>query len=180
MSSISSAAMQSYSPLQRLQTTLASEILAGNINSADQSALSSSLSDIDAALKSQMESGGTRPSPEEMQSKIDSLIANEVSEGDLTAEQAEELKNVFSTAFQGGPGGAGGAGGPPPGPPPTGSDEDDDTTSATSSTSSDVSELIQEFLEKLKDTLSSSSSSYSANGSNHASQIQSLIVNYSA
>lgn len=172
--------MQAYSPLQRLQTTLASEISAGNINSADQSALSSSLSDIDAALKSQMESGGSRPSPEEMQSKIDSLIADEVSKGDLTAEQAAELKTVFSTAFQGGPGGAGGAGGPPPGPPPTGSDEDDDTTSATSSTSSDVSELIQEFLEKLKDTLGSSSSSYSANGSNHASQIQSLIVNYSA
>jgi hypothetical protein len=180
MSSISSAAMQSYSPLQRLQTTLASEISAGNISATDQSALSSSLSDIDAALKSQMESGGTRPSPEEMQSKIDSLIANEVSEGDLTAEQAAELKTVFSTAFQGGPGGAGGAGGPPPGPPPTGSDEDDDTTSATSSTSSDVSELIQEFIEKLKDTLGSSSSSYSANGSNLASQIQSLIVNYSA
>jgi hypothetical protein len=182
MSSISSAAMQSYSPLQRLQTTLASEISAGNISATDQSALSSSLSDIDAALKSQMESGGTRPSPEEMQSKIDSLIANEVSEGDLTAEQAAELKNVFSTAFQGGPGGAGGAGGPPPGPPPSGeADSDDSTSTSTSSSSSDsdVAKLMQDFLKLIQD--SQGSSSYSANGgSSLLSQIQSLIVNYQA
>lgn len=172
--------MQSYSPLQRLQTTLASEISAGNIDSADQSALSSSLSDIDAALKSQMESGGTRPSPEEMQSKIDSLIANEVSEGDLTAEQAAELKNVFSTAFQGGPGGAGGAGGPPPGPPPSGeADSDDSTSTSSSSSDSDVAKLMQDFLKLIQD--SQGSSSYSASGgSSLLSQIQSLIVNYQA
>lgn len=168
--------MQSFSPLQRLQNELASEVQAGTIGSADQAALSSALSDIDSALKSQMQAGGSRPSPEDMKAKIDDLIANEVSEGDLTAEQAEELKNVFASAMQGGPGSAGG---PPPGPPPGGSEEDDDSTTSATSTETDVSELLKEFLKKLQES-QSSTSSYGSNGSNLASEIESLIVNYAA
>lgn len=181
MSSISSAAMQAYSPLQRLQSTLASQVASGAISSDDQSALSSALSDIDSALKNQMESGGTRPSSDEMQSKIDDLIANEVSNGDLTTEQANELKDVFAAAFQGGAGAAGGAGGPPPGPPPSDSDSDDDSTSSTSSNSSstDLTELLQEFLKKLQES-QSSTSSYGSDGGSGASEFKSLVVNYSA
>lgn len=171
MTSISS--MQSFSPLQRLQSELASEISAGTISSADQAALSSALSDIDTALKSQMQAGGSRPSPEEMKAKIDDLIANEVSEGDLTAEQAEELKSVFANALQGGPGG------PPSGPPPSGSEEDDDGTTSATSTETDVSELLQEFLKKLQEA-QSANSTYGSNGSNTASELQSLVVNYAA
>lgn len=169
--------MQSFSPLQRLQNELTSEISAGTISAEDKTALSSALSDIDSALKSQMQAGGTPPSSDEMQSKIDDLIAQQVDDGSLTEAQASELKDVFANAFQGGPGGAGGAGGPPPGPPPSDSD-DDDTTSSTSS-STDVSDLLQEFLKKLQET-QSANSNYGADGSNIASEFQSLLVNYSA
>ena len=109
MTSISSAmGAQSFSPLSRLQSELTSEVSSGAISSGDQSALSSALNDIDASLKSQAQSGGSRPSPGAMKSKIDSLIAGEVKDGKLTSAQADELKNVFANAFQGGPGGAGG------------------------------------------------------------------------
>jgi len=117
---------QSFSPLSRLQSTLASEVSSGAISSSDQSALSSALSDIDSALKSQAPqagtspSSGTPPSRDAIKSKIDSLIADEVKSGKLTSAQADELKQVFAKAFQGhhqgggedGPGGPGGAGGP--------------------------------------------------------------------
>lgn len=175
MSSISSA----FSPLQMLQSTLASQVSAGTISSTDQSALNSALSDIDAALKSQKEAGGTRPSPEEMKTKIDELIANEVSEGDLTTEQAEELKEVFAATFQGGANAAGGAGGPPPGPPPSEEDEEDDSSTSATSSSTDLSELLKEFLKKLQEA-QNTNSTYSSDGTNATSEFQSLIVNYSA
>ena len=115
MSSITSAtaASMGQSPLARLQAELASEVSSGAISSNDQSALSSALSDIDTAMQSgASESSGTRPSPAEMKAKISSLIAGEVSDGKLTADQATELNSVFANAFQGGPGGGHGAGGP--------------------------------------------------------------------
>jgi hypothetical protein len=102
---------QSFSPLSRLQNTLASEVSSGAINSGDQSALNSALSDIDSTLRSQGSSAGSPPSPDAMKSKIDSLIADEVKSGKLTSAQGDELKTVFAKAFQGGPGGSGGPGG---------------------------------------------------------------------
>lgn len=175
MSSISTA----YSPLQMLQSTLTSQVSSGTISSTDQSALSSALSDIDTALKSQMEAGGTRPSSEEMKAKIDDLIANEVSEGDLTTEQADELKEVFAATFQGAAGAAGGVGGPPPGPPPSEEEDEDDTSTSSTSSSTDVSELLQEFLKKLQES-QSANATYGSDGTNVTSEFQSLLVNYSA
>src|SRR5262249_35431266 len=117
MTSISAASSQPayQSPLERLQNELQSEVSAGTIGSNDQDALSSALDDIDQALQSQRQSdqaSGTRPSRSEMKSKIDDLIAQEVQNGKLTSDQADELKNVFAKTFQHGPGGAGGPGGP--------------------------------------------------------------------
>jgi hypothetical protein len=114
MASISSfgALPQSFSPLSRLQSELASEVSSGTISSGDQSALSSALTDINSAMQSQAPSAGSPPSPGAMKSKIDSLIDGEVKDGKLTSAQADELKNVFAQAFQGGPGGSGGPGGP--------------------------------------------------------------------
>ena len=114
MSSITSAtaASMGQSPLSRLQAELASEVSSGAISSGDQSALSSALSDIDSAMQSGVsESSGSRPSPAEMKAKISSLIAGEVKDGKLTADQAAELNNVFAQAFKGGPGGGQGPGG---------------------------------------------------------------------
>jgi hypothetical protein len=84
------------SPRELLQKELASEVAAGTISSTDQTALSSALDDIDSSLKSERSSGAGQsrpPSPDEMKSKIDDLIAGEVSDGKLTSDQAEELKN---------------------------------------------------------------------------------------
>ena len=110
MTAISSlGAGQMSSPLSRLQSELTSQVSAGAISSGDQSALSSALTDIDSALRGQGAQGGPPPSPDEMQSKLNSLIENEVKSGKLTSDQAGELKDVFAKAFQGGPQGAGGS-----------------------------------------------------------------------
>ena len=124
MTSISAASTSSYlSPLQQLQKELAAELSSGTVSATDADALSSALEDINSALQSGRSSGasGSAP-PTDMKSKIDDLIASEVSNGTLTSDQATELQNLFQTAFASGPGGAGG---PPPGPPPSDSGSSD-------------------------------------------------------
>src|SRR5216684_5529662 len=140
MTSISAISSSNYqSPLQKLQDELQAEINSGTIGSSDQDALSSALTDIDSSLQSSRASdsaGGTRPSPGDLKSKIDDLIAGEVSSGKLTSDQATELQGVFKAAFANGPDGAGGPGGAGGahhghhgGPPPTDSSSSSDSTS---------------------------------------------------
>ena len=111
MTSISAASAQTYqSPLQKLQDELLSEVKSGAIKSSDQDALASALTDIDSAMQASRASdqaSGTRPSPDGLKSKIDDLIAGEVSSGKLTSDQATELQGIFKAAFANGPGGAG-------------------------------------------------------------------------
>ncbi|MGJ5043902.1 MULTISPECIES: hypothetical protein [unclassified Bradyrhizobium] len=188
MTSISASSMSGYSPLDLLKQELTKEVSAGKVSSADQTALSSALDDIDSALQSGSSSSSSSssapPSPKEMQSKIDDLIQSEVDSGKLTSDQATELKNVFANAFSGGPGGAGGAGGPPPAPPSD--DSSTDTTSSTSSSSSSssssqVEELLKKLLEALQSSNNSKTSSYSASGtSSSSSTSKSLVVDFSA
>ena len=115
MTSISAASSSAYlSPLQKLQDELQAEVNSGAISSSDQSALSSALNDINSSLQSggaSNQAGGSSSSPGDLKSKIDGLIANEVSSGKLTSDQATELQGVFKTAFADGAGGTGGAGG---------------------------------------------------------------------
>jgi hypothetical protein len=190
MTSISAISANTYqSPLQRLQDELQSEVSAGTISSSDQTALSSALTDIDTALQASRasdQSSGTRPSPGDLKSKIDSLIAGEVSSGKLTSDQATELQGVFKAAFAngpGGPGGPGGAGGPPPGPPPSdgaSSGASSDGTDSSDSTSSTYSadDLLKEFLQLLQNSLSSSTS-YSATGTgDSSSSLSALLIDY--
>jgi hypothetical protein len=196
MTSISAASAQSYqSPLQKLQNELLSEVRSGVINSSGKDALSAALTDIDSAMQSNRASdqaSGTRPSPDEMKSKIDDLIAGEVSSGKLTSDQATELQGIFKAAFAngpggagggGGPGGPGGAGGPPPGgpPPSDGASSSDDSSSSTSTSS--IDDILKQFLESLQESLSSSSSkSYSASGSSSTSgssaSFSALLIDY--
>jgi hypothetical protein len=118
MTSISAASNTFYSPLQRLQQELQSEVSGGTVSSGDQTALSSALIDIDSSLKSDASaSQSASASPGDIQTKINDLISKEVSSGKLTSDQASELQNLFSKAFAEGSGGQG-AGGPPPGSPP--------------------------------------------------------------
>src|SRR5580698_9851048 len=131
MTSISATSGSSnyLSPLQLLQNELQTEVSSGAISSSDQSALSSALNDINSSLQSDSpagSTGGTNASPGDLKSKIDTLIAGEVSSGKLTSDQATELQGVFAAAFANGPGGAGdstsasNAGAPGGGIPPTG------------------------------------------------------------
>src|ERR1700677_2167297 len=121
MTSISATSNNNYlSPLQLLQNELQSEVSSGTISSSDQSALSSALTDINSALQSgsssassSSSSSSTNSSPGDLQSKINTLIAGEVSSGKLTSAQATELQGVFTAAFANGPG----DGAPPPLPP---------------------------------------------------------------
>jgi hypothetical protein len=190
MTSISAISSSNYqSPLQKLQDELQAEINSGTIGSSDQDALSSALTDIDSSLQSSRAShsaGGTRPSPGDLKSKIDDLIAGEVSSGKLTSDQATELQGVFKAAFAngpGGPGGPGGAHGGHGGPPPTDSASSTDSTSSSSGASS-ADDILQQFLQSLQESLSASSSiSYSATGSsstasNASSSFSALLIDY--
>jgi hypothetical protein len=166
------------SPLQLLQNELLKEVKAGTVSSTDQSALSSALDSIDASLTADRTSNQASgpPSPDDMKSKIDSLINDQVSSGKLTSDQAAELQDIFSNTFAQGPsqggGGPRGAGGPPPGPPPS---NDSSSTDGSSSTS-DTSTLLQDFLKLLKEA---QATSYAQNGST-ATTASALLVDYSA
>ena len=190
MTSISAASGQTFqSPLQKLQDELQSEVNSGAIKSSDQDALASALTDIDSALQASRASdqaSGTRPSHADLKSKLDDLIAGEVSSGKLTSDQATELQDVFKAAFAKGPGGAGGprgAGGPPPGgPPPSGDASSSDDTSSSSSSSTSIDDILKQFLQSLQESLSASSStSYGASGTTSSSSTASfsaLLIDY--
>jgi hypothetical protein len=196
MTLISAASGATYqTPLQKLQAELPSEVNSGAISSSDQTPLSSALTGIDTSLQSSRASdqaSGTRASPGDLKSKIDNLIAGEVSSGKLTSDQATELQGVFKAAFGNGPGGPGGAGGPPPGgpggpPPSDGSSSTDSTgstsdTSGTSSSTSSIADMLQQFLSSLQSSLSTSSStSYGATGntsSDSNSSFSALLIDY--
>ena len=105
MTSISATPGSYLSPLQTLQDQLQSEVNSGAISASDQGALSSALNDISASLQNGGPAGdstnGTASAPGDLKSKIDNLIANEVSSGKLTSDQATELQGVFKSAFAG-------------------------------------------------------------------------------
>src|SRR5438105_5616654 len=178
MTSISAASINTrQSPLQKLQDELLSEVNSGAISSSDKDALSTALTDIDSAMQASRTSdqaSGTRPSPDQLKSKIDDLINGEVSSGKLTSDQATELQGIFKAAFANGlgrAGGPGGAGGPPPGgaagpPPADDASSSDDSSSSTTS----IDDILKQFLQSLQDQLSASSStSYGKIGSSSTS-----------
>src|SRR5437588_6102252 len=184
MTSISALSSTSYqSPLQKLQAELQSEVNSGAISSSDQTALSSALSDIDTSLQQSRagdQSSGTKAAPGDLKSKIDDLIAGEVSSGKLTSDQATELQGVFKAAFGNGSGGPGGAGGSPPGgPPPADGSSSADATDTSSGTST-IADILQQFLQSVQSSLSSSTS-YGATGnasSDANSSFSALLIDY--
>src|ERR1700676_1541344 len=193
MTSISTTSSSAYlTPLQKLQNELQTEVSSGAVNSSDQAALSSALTDINSSLQSggsSGQSGGTQSAPGDLKSKIDNLIAGEVSSGKLTSDQATKLQDVFKATFANGAGGAGGAGGAHGhhgghgGPPPADISSSTDSTSSSSGTTS-TADIVQQFLQSLQNSLSASSStSYNAAGStgsanNSSSSFSALLINY--
>ena len=171
----------SFSPRDRLQDVLSSQITSGKVKASDKEALSSALDSIDSSLRSAISGGArpARPSPQQLQSKVGGLIDGQVKSGALTEAQATELKQVFSEAFAKGPGGAGAQGGPGGPGGPFGAaglfstDDDDDgdsngsSTATANSSESEVAKLLQDFLKKLTE----SSSTYGSDG--HSSRSRS-------
>ena len=180
MTAIAAASNSNYlSPLQQLQAELQAEVNSGAIGSPDQAAFSSALTDITSSLRSGGASaGGANSPPADLKTKIDSLIAGEVSSGKLTSAQATQLQGVFKAAFANGPGGSLGAnaalslGGAHHGhhghrgdPSATDTSSATDSASGTSDPNS-ASDILQQFLKSLQASLSQSSpSSYGASGS---------------
>jgi hypothetical protein len=195
MTSISATSSQNYqTPLQKLQAELQSEITSGAIGASDQTALSSALTDIDTLLKSdQTASSTTTPQspPTDLKSKIDTLIAGEVSSGKLTASQAAELQNVFKNAFAGGPGGPGhthghhhGGGGSAADASASTDGTDGTDSAAGSSGSTSTDDVLQQFLQTLQQSLASSSTAlYGATGAtsitgSNSTSLASLLLDY--
>src|ERR1700761_5248211 len=198
MSSISATSNSNYlTPQQQLQAELQQEIDSGTIGSSDQGALSSALNDISSSLQSDTAGGPAaagNTSPGDIQSKINGLIANEVSSGKLTQQQATELQGVFQNAFAGpdatggssvqavaavgaagSPGGAGGpgaggSGGVHHGHGGHGGHGGASSASSASASSTDTSsassadQILQQFLQSLQ-SWTSSTSTYNASGS---------------
>jgi len=163
-----------------LQNELQSEVSSGAVSANDQDALSAALNDIDSTLRSQRpQPGSARPSPDEMKSKIDDLIAGEVQNGKLTSDQAEELKNVFAKAFSHGPGGAGGPHGGPGGPGGPGAPGGTGDASASSDSSDQLNQILSDFLKSIQQSLSKSST-YDASGDTGSVSISALVMNYQA
>jgi hypothetical protein len=155
MTSISATSSGGYlSPLQQLQAELQSEVNSGAISSSDQGALSSALSDINSSLQAGDASdpgGGINSPPGDLKTKIDNLIAGEVSSGKLTSVQATELQGVFQAAG---------------------------SSSDTSSADDILQRFLQSLQDSLS---SSSQNSYSATGSaasDGGSSFSALLINY--
>ena len=99
MTSISAASTNTYqSPLQKLQDELLSEVNSGAINSSDKDALSAALTDIDSAMQASRASdqaGSTRPSPDQLKSKIDSHL-DRAPQSAASEEAAQALSDALA------------------------------------------------------------------------------------
>jgi hypothetical protein len=183
MTSISATTSQyAYtSPRDRLQNELTSEISAGTVKSADLDPLTAALDSIDETLRSQREqdrtAGSRPPSPDEMKSKIDDLIADQVSSGKLTSDQADELKNVFADAFASGPGGTGGPHGPPPGGGPGGAGGVQGTDDTSDSDGTNIQDLLASFLKTLQESMSQTQG-YNASSQQSQSFSAALLIDF--
>ncbi|MBY0252474.1 MAG: hypothetical protein K2X54_14020, partial [Methylobacterium organophilum] len=85
-----------------MSDTISGALSAGTISSTDATALTSALSSIDSSLSSASSASGSTATgskldPSSMKDRIDGLIADQVSSGSLTADQAAELKNLFAS-----------------------------------------------------------------------------------
>lgn len=142
------------------------------------------LTSLDATLSADRTSRTTGESrskldPSTMKDKIDNLIADQVSAGTLTDDQASELMNLFASGGQSTSASSGptGAGGPPPGPPldDAKSDTSLNNSASSSSNTASLSELLSSFITQLQ-SLQASNSSYGASGMSMNSYSSSALV----
>ncbi len=175
----------------RLTAAIDSEASTGSISRTDATALTSALDTIDSSLSADAGSSASsgraaRLDPAEMQDRIDDLIADQVSSGALTEDQADTLSDLFAQqGDEGGPEAAGGgmagpgkAGGPPPGPPPGDGPGGTDATSEASAGNS-ASDLLASFIEQLK-AAQSGGAGYAASGQSGSQQASALLFDFKA
>ncbi|WP_457105877.1 hypothetical protein [Methylobacterium sp. P5_C11] len=174
-----------------MSDTISSALSAGTISSTDATALTGALSTIDSSLSSDRAGSASASTttrakldPSSMKDRIDGLIADQVSSGSLTADQATELKNLFSSHGQSvqsadATGDVSGQDGPPPGPPP-GESASGSTGSGTSSSTSvtqATTDLLSTFIQQLQGS-QSGSASYGAGGTTNGGTISALLVDF--
>ena len=170
----------SMSPADRIQQMLQSAVTSGTVKSADQSALSSAITDIDASLQS---GASTSLKPGDMKTKVDSLVDQEVTDGMLTSDQADELKQVFAQAAQkmGHHGGHHHVKASDDSNAVTDISSTDIASNASGSSSSTDNltssiENLMGFLKKLE-SATSSSTNYTASGASAGGTAQNLLAN---
>jgi hypothetical protein len=133
-----------------------------------------------------------------MQSKIDDLIAAQVSDGNLTSDQATELKGVFAAAFANGANRTGGghhhrshfdnalstdnSTSSTDSSTLSSTDSSMSTTSTTDSSSTDpTSQILQDFMKLLQDLQSAMTNTYTANGTTATSvTFGALLFNFTS
>jgi hypothetical protein len=125
--------------------------------------------------------------PDDLKTKLNTLITNEVDNGNLTGDQADKLRKAFAIALGSGPNGDAGLQDvgkqPAPGPasPPAAEPRAGDGTAA-STPSEDVGTVLNDFLKLLQNAQSVASSGYGARGvSSATAAVKSVqLINYSA
>ncbi|KQT60956.1 hypothetical protein ASG52_17075 [Methylobacterium sp. Leaf456] len=171
---------------ERIDDRIEQGVTSGSISVTDATALGSALDAIDAGLSADgtgstgSSARASRPDPAAMKEKIDGLIADQVSAGTLTSDQADTLKSLFSGGGDEarGPGGPGGPGGPPPSGATGGSETASDGT--TSDVNAAASKLISDFLIQLQSSLGSGGG-YGATGASSGSRTAtSLVMDFDA
>ncbi|WP_375464518.1 hypothetical protein [uncultured Methylobacterium sp.] len=161
----------------RLASAIGDEVSSGAITATDATALTTAVEAIDASLQADGASGGSTASgtstearldPSGAKDRIDGLIADQVTGGTLTSDQAATLKSLFAQGDGEGGGtriGGYGRGGPPAAPP---SDAADDASSpsgtgSTGGSTSSSDDLLASFIQQLK--ASQSGGGYAQGGS---------------
>jgi hypothetical protein len=186
---MSSVTSTGHSPLTDMTNRIAQAVKAGALTQTDATALDKALTSIDSSLSSGASSSSSSASGD-MKSKVDSLIADQVSSGALTKDQASELQAFFASGPDGKGGGQGaGQGGAPDGPPPT--DSSATSTTSASSSSSDSSSSVTDsstaddkmkallaFLQNMREAASQSSGSYSLGQSSSSGTAGAIYTNY--
>lgn len=156
------------SPQQMMETQLSKQVEAGDITSEDSDAMLAALEAIHDDMAPDQTASTEPPSQEEMQTKLEGLLSEQVEAGTLTSEQADELAAMFESGEMGPPPPPGGMGGAPMGPPPSDSAESE----------SESEDLVAKLLEELS---AANSDSYSSEGtSSSSSDVTSLFADYLA
>lgn len=146
-------------PQQSIQDKLSEQVSSGEISAEDEDAMLAALDTIheEMAPDGPPAAGSEPPSQEEMQEKLDGLLAEQVDAGTLTQEQADDLSAMFESGEMA-----------PPPPPPGGA-------GGSGETDDESEDLMAKLLEELQ-----SQTGYSENGGSTTTSVESLLVDYQA